>query len=268
MATETPQQKKLPIPPAVQERMKHVKNTIVVMSGKGGVGKSTVAVNLALTLAKLHPGKVGIIDSDIHGPDIPKMLGLEGQLPTAAPAGAKPVVGAHGLKVVSMAFFLESDTPIIWRGPMKMKALEQFLTDFDWGELEFLILDLPPGTGDEPLTLMQLIPKMSGVIIVTTPQSVSLLDTGKALAMANKMEVPVLGVVENMSEFICPNCKTSHKLFGEGGGKALASKYQVPLLGQVPLDPVIMEKEDVGIQEAFSYFEPIVQKIKEKLNID
>ncbi len=211
-------QKKLPIPPAVQKRMESVKHSIVIMSGKGGVGKSTVAANLALAFAKLYPGKVGIIDVDIHGPDIPKILRLEGQTPIVTEGGgASPVTGPYGLKVLSMAFFLKEDTPVIWRGPMKMKVIEQFLGDFEWGELEVLVLDLPPGTGDEPLSLMQLIPKVTGVIIVTTPQAVSLLDTGKALQMANQLEVPVLGVIENMSSFVCPTCKTIHKLFGEGG---------------------------------------------------
>ena len=265
MTQEAPKQKRLPIPPAVQERMKIIKNTIVIMSGKGGVGKSTVAANLALALAKLNPGKVGIIDVDIHGPDIPKILGLEGKLPTSSPSGTIPVIGPNGLKVVSMAFFLEIDTPVIWRGPMKMKVIEQFLSDFAWGELDTLVFDLPPGTGDEPLSLMQLIPKLTGVIIVTTPQAVSLLDTGKALAMANQLGIPVLGVIENMSSFICPNCKTIHKLFGEGGGKELASKFDVPLLGQIPLDPQIREQEDKGISEAFDYFESIVEKLKESL---
>ncbi|MFX0114088.1 MAG: Mrp/NBP35 family ATP-binding protein [Candidatus Hodarchaeota archaeon] len=263
MVHQVPKKRQLPIPPAVQERMKAVKKTIVVMSGKGGVGKSTVAANLALAFAKKTPGKVGLIDVDIHGPDIPKILGLEDQTPTGNGRSAFPVTGPYGLKVVSMAFFLESDTPVIWRGPMKMKAIEQFLSDFEWGDLDFLLLDLPPGTGDEPLSLMQLIPKITGVIIVTTPQEVSLLDTGKALQMANQLGTPVLGVIENMSAFVCPNCKAVHKLFGEGGGKHLADKFGVPLLGEVPLDPQIREKEDKGIAEPFEYFDAILEKLND-----
>ncbi|MFW9917200.1 MAG: Mrp/NBP35 family ATP-binding protein [Candidatus Thorarchaeota archaeon] len=263
LSQQASQQKKLPIPPAIQKRMKSVKHSIVVMSGKGGVGKSTVAANLALAFAKAHPGKVGIIDVDIHGPDIPKILGLEDKAPIMTEGGESiPVTGPYGLKVLSMAFFLKVDTPVIWRGPMKMKAIEQFLGDFEWGELDVLIFDLPPGTGDEPLSLMQLIPKITGVIIVTTPQAVSLLDTGKALQMANQLGIPVLGVIENMSAFVCPSCRTVHKLFGEGGGEQLATKFGVPLLGELPLDPQIREKEDEGIAEAFEHFNSILEKLE------
>ncbi|MHA1450367.1 MAG: Mrp/NBP35 family ATP-binding protein, partial [Candidatus Hodarchaeales archaeon] len=185
-----------------------VKHVYAVLSGKGGVGKSTVAANLALAFSKKYPGKVGIIDSDIHGPNIPKILGLEGKMFEMAGENKKaaPVEGPNGLKVVSMAFLLTSpDTPVIWRGPLKMGVIKQFLTDFEWGEIDYMFVDLPPGTGDEPLSVMQLIPNIDGVILVTTPQEVAILDCTKAATMCRKMNVPLAGIVENMSEFICPS---------------------------------------------------------------
>ncbi len=243
--------------------MKRVKRKIVVLSGKGGVGKSTVAANLALGFAEKFPGKVGIADLDFSGPNIPKILGVEaGRL--APPENEKfhPIKGPMDLKIVSMAFFLEStSTPVVWRGPLKIKALRQFLTDFIWGDLEVLIFDLPPGTGDEAISIMQMIPEMDGVVIVTTPQEMSLLDTGKSLVMSRKMDRPVIGIIENMSGFICPSCGKKHAIFGEGGGERMAREFGTELLGQIPFDPKIRADEDQGITQAFKYFTPIVEKI-------
>lgn len=249
----------------IRKNLEKVKHKFLILSGKGGVGKSSVAANLALALAEKYPGKIGLIDADIHGPNIPKMLGRENDRPMVDPETelAIPVQGPHGIKIVSLAFFLEtSSSPVIWRGPMKMKALEQFLTDFSWGELEYLIVDLPPGTGDESLSTMQLIPGIDGVVIVTTPQDVSLLDTSKALSMVKQMKLRPLGVVENMSYFICPKCEEKHYLFGKGGGKRLAENFSVPLLGQVPFNPEIRIKEDSGLTESFNEFKPIATALE------
>ncbi len=246
--------------------IKHVKRKIVVLSGKGGVGKSTVAANLALAAAEKFPGEVGLVDLDFSGPNIPKMLGVEDKR-VESPQDKKfsPIVGPMGIKIVSMAFLLESkSTPVVWRGPMKMKAMRQFLTDFDWGKLEMLIFDMPPGTGDEAISIMQMIPDMDGIVIVTTPQEVSLLDTSKSLVMSRKMNRPVLGIIENMSSFICPSCNTKHNLFGEGGGSRMANEFETELLGTIPFDPKIRIEEDRGISRAFDYFTPIINKILEK----
>ncbi|MFW9777696.1 MAG: Mrp/NBP35 family ATP-binding protein [Candidatus Heimdallarchaeota archaeon] len=253
-----------------------IKRKIVVLSGKGGVGKSTVATNLALAFAKkFGKGKVGIIDLDLSGPNIPKMLGIEDKKVQAAVKSPvetgkellEPVEGPLGLKVVSMGFFLETrSTPVVWRGPIKIKALRQFMDDFDWGDLEMLIFDMPPGTGDEALSVMQLLPEMDGVVIVTTPQEVALLDTGKSLTMSREMQRPVIGIVENMATFRCPDCGTQHPIFGEGGGQRLAKEFNTDLLGQIPLDPVIRVKEDQGISKPFDYFVPIVDRILEKID--
>ncbi|MFX1513897.1 MAG: Mrp/NBP35 family ATP-binding protein, partial [Promethearchaeota archaeon] len=214
----------------VADKLSHVTHNIVILSGKYGVGKSTVAANIALALAEKFKDKIGLIDADIHGSNIPKIFGIDNKRPAISPTLTIPVRGPKDLHVVSMAFFLESkDTPIILRGPLKMKVIEQFLTDFFWGELEWLVVDLPPGTGDETLLIMHLIPNMTGAVIVTTPQEFSTLDTGKALSMMKHMNIPVLGVVENMSSFVCPNCGVRYSLFGEGGGTQLAKRFGVPL---------------------------------------
>ena len=250
----------------ITTNMKKIKRKIVVFSGKGGVGKSTVAANLALGFAAKFPGKVGIADLDFSGPNIPKILGVENKrVDPAKNDKFHPIKGPMDIKVVSMAFFLDSkSTPVVWRGPLKIKALRQFLTDFIWGNLEVLIFDLPPGTGDEAISIMQLIPDMDGVVIVTTPQEISLLDTGKSLVMSRKMDRPVIGIVENMSGFICPSCGKKHALFGEGGGEKMAKEFGTELLGQVPFDPKIIADEDRGIDQAFDYFQPIIEKVIKK----
>ena len=251
----------------IADAMKGIKIKIVVLSGKGGVGKSTVASNLALAFAKKYPGKVGIADLDFSGPNVAKMLGVEGKrIETTEDEKFLPVVGPKDLKVVSMAFFLETaSTPVVWRGPLKIKALRQFLTDFDWGPLDVLIFDMPPGTGDEAISVMQMIPNLDGVVIVTTPQQVSVLDTGKSLVMSEKMDQKVLGIIENMTSFKCPSCGTEHAIFGEGGGMSMAEEFNTVLLGSIPLYPLIREKEDQGLSDSFEYFDPIVKKISDQL---
>jgi ATP-binding protein involved in chromosome partitioning len=232
--------------PDLSENIRNVRHKILVMSNKGGVGKSTVAVNLALGL--VHQGKrVGLLDIDVHGPSIPKMLGLE-QMALVGNAGRiQPVLFAFNLKVVSMAFLLkDTESPVIWRGPLKMGAIKQFLGEVDWGDLDFLIIDSPPGTGDEPLSIAQLIKDIDGVIIVTTPQEVALLDSRKAVNFARKLNVPVLGIVENMSGFSCPHCGKSTDLFKTGGGEKAAKEMNVPFLGKLPLDPAIVTSGDEG----------------------
>ncbi len=226
--------------------LEKVKHKIVVASGKGGVGKSTTAVNLATALA-MQGLKVGIMDIDIHGPNVPLMLGLEGEHPLAEENKIYPVEGPLGIKVMSMAFLLKtSDTPIIWRGPLKMKAIEQFIKDVAWGELDYLVIDSPPGTGDELLSILQQIPDVDGVVIVTTPQDVSVLDSSKAVNMAKQMNKKVLGIIENMSGFICPHCGKITYIFGRGGGANAAKTLGVPFLGEVPLEVSVRELSDKG----------------------
>jgi ATP-binding protein involved in chromosome partitioning len=221
-----------------------VKNVIAVASGKGGVGKSTTSVNLAVALAQ-SGARVGLLDADIYGPNLPLMMGLR-ERPQVEGDGdrIKPIM-RYGIKLVSIGFFLDERKPVIWRGPMVHGAIQQFLRDFDWGELDYLVIDLPPGTGDAPLSLAQLIP-LSGVVIVTTPQDVALQDVAKGMAMFRQLEVPVVGVIENMSYFICPDCNSRHELFGSGGGQRIANAFNVPLLGQVPLQPNVRTGGDEG----------------------
>ena len=228
------------------DRMKLVKHKIVVMSGKGGVGKSTVAVNIARGLAA-KGFKVGIMDTDIHGPNVAKMLGLDGEMLYQNDEGIEAPVVDENLKVVSLAMAgSDSDAPIVWRGPLKMGFIKQLLADVNWGALDFLIVDSPPGTGDEPLSVCQLIPELDGSVIVTTPQEVAILDSRKSVNFSKQVNVPVIGVIENMSGFVCPDCGKTHNLFGSGGGEAAAKELEVPFLGRVPLDPRIMEAQDKG----------------------
>ncbi|HEY9869434.1 MAG TPA: Mrp/NBP35 family ATP-binding protein [Candidatus Obscuribacterales bacterium] len=226
-----------------REPIEGIKNIIAVTSGKGGVGKTTVAVNLAVALAQLG-ARVGLLDSDITGPNVPLMLGLAEHQPKAKDNKIIPAE-SFGVKCISMAFFVAKDTPVIWRGPMLDKAIRQFLRDVDWGELDYLIVDMPPGTGDAQLTFVQAT-SLAGGVIVTTPQDVALLDGRKGLAMFQQMQVPVLGFVENMSYFICPHCHESSDIFSHGGGKRLAEECGVPFLGEIPIDPALREGGDAG----------------------
>jgi Mrp family chromosome partitioning ATPase len=230
----------------IAEKMRHVKHKIVILSGKGGVGKTTVAVNLATALAwKGHV--VGILDADITGPNVPKMLGLEGTRMVGGDKGLEPVLGPLNILSVSMEFLLQSpDTPIIWRGPLKMRVISEFLSKVNWGNLDYLIIDLPPGTGDETLSIMQLLPDLDGVIIVTTPQEVALLDSRKAATMSRTMNVPILGLIENMSGFHCPHCNEVTNLFDKGGGKQAAQDLKIFFLGDLPFDPRVMTLSDEG----------------------
>ncbi len=232
------------LPPKADVRVKHV---VLVLSGKGGVGKSTVAANLAYALSN-RGYNTGLIDLDIHGPDIPKMLGVEdARLQSYDGKVIEPVRISGNLALISMAFLLpERNTPVIWRGPMKMTVIRQFLEDVNWGSLDYLVVDLPPGTGDEALTVAQLAPNIAGAVIVTTPQDVAILDSSKAVQFIRKLELPVLGIVENMSGFICPHCKEEIDIFGKGGGEREAKELKVPFLGAIPLDPDMRKAADEG----------------------
>ncbi|HOF12436.1 MAG TPA: Mrp/NBP35 family ATP-binding protein [Treponemataceae bacterium] len=247
--------------------MPTVKKKYVVMSGKGGVGKSTVSVNLAVSLA-LQGKKVGLLDVDIHGPSIPTMLGLAGTKLTGSEESIDPVLvdGIPNLKVMSVGFLLESeDAPVIWRGPMKNSIIKQFLKDVTWGELDYLIIDCPPGTGDEPLSVVQLLGKADGTIIVTTPQDVASVDVSKSIKFAEQVKIPVTGIVENMSGFICPHCNEVSYIFKEGGGKKLAEEYKVPFLGAIPIDPALGEAGDSGKPYVAQFKDSIISRTYEEM---
>ena len=220
-----------------------IRNILAVGSGKGGVGKSTTAVNLALALAA-EGARVGVLDADVYGPSIPTMLGLSGRPDSPDGKSIEPM-RAHGVEAMSIGFLVEQDTPMIWRGPMATSALTQLLTETLWGDLDYLIVDLPPGTGDIQLTLAQKIP-VAGAIVVTTPQDVATLDARKALKMFEKVHVPVLGIIENMAVHVCSHCGHVEHLFGQGGGERMAAQYGVPLLGSLPLEIAIREQGDAG----------------------
>ena len=231
------------LPPKAKIDVKHV---ILVLSGKGGVGKSTVSTNLASALAA-HGRQVGLLDLDIHGPNIPKMLGIEDQRPAVLENSMEPVHVTGNLSVMSMAFLLpDTSTPVIWRGPMKMSVIQQFLSEVNWGALDYLVVDLPPGTGDEALSIIQLSPNVQGAIIVTTPQDVAVLDAVKAVKFIEKLDLPVIGIIENMSGMVCPHCGDTIDLFGRGGGEKAAQKLGVPFLGSIPLDPEMVKAGDDG----------------------
>lgn len=232
--------------PAPDRLIPQVRNVIAVASGKGGVGKSTVSTNLALALAD-SGAQVGLVDADIYGPNIPLMMGYT-KKPDLFGNDQKKILPLErlGIKLMSIGFFIgDDDSPVIWRGPMVHGAINQFLRDVDWGELDYLVVDLPPGTGDAPLSLSQLVP-VAGVVIVTTPQDVALQDVVKGLAMFQRLEVPILGIIENMSGFVCPHCGQVTQVFGQGGGDRLSQRYSIPLLGRIPLDPRIRQGGDEG----------------------
>jgi len=255
----------------VADTMDRVKHKIAILSGKGGVGKTTISINLACALSKKN--KVGLLDADITGPNAAKMMGIEDQKLTNSEEGIIPS-DVSGIKMMSMAFLLKDrDTPVIWRGPLRGNTILQFLSDITWGTLDYLIIDLPPGTGDEALSVAQFIPNMDGVIIVTTPQDVALLDSRKAISFSKKMNIPVLGLIENMSKLKCPHCGSQINLFGVGGGEKAAEELNVPFLGRIPIQPEIVSDSDKGTPFIFEYekttaakgFHTIVEKIAKKI---
>jgi len=231
-------------PRTPEQLLPGVKNIIAVASGKGGVGKSTVAVNLAVALAR-DGAEVGLLDADITGPNVPMMLGLDGQPGKSENEKILPL-SRHGVKAISIQFFVPPGQPIIWRGPLVGGAIQQFLRDVEWGDLDYLVIDLPPGTSDAQLTLAQAVP-ISGSVLVTTPQEVALLDVEKALAMFKRTSVPVIGLVENMSGLVCPHCSEIIELFGRGGGERFAREHGLEFLGQIPLDITVRQGGDVGV---------------------
>ena len=241
-----------------EEILPGVRNIVAIASGKGGVGKSTVCVSLAVALARTG-ARVGLLDTDIYGPSIPIMMGVKEQ-PELKEQKLIPI-SRYGVKLMSIGFLISEDTPLIWRGPMVMKAVEQLLMDVDWGELDYLMIDLPPGTGDVQLTLAQKVP-MTGVVIVTTPQDVALLDVVRGISMFKKLNVPILGIIENMSFFQCPHCGERTEIFSHGGGEAASRKLEVPFLGEVPIDlktrtggdtgrPVVIDDPESGQSKIF-----------------
>ncbi|MCW9032824.1 MAG: iron-sulfur cluster carrier protein ApbC [Rhodospirillales bacterium] len=231
-------------PAAEQPLLPDVKSIVAVASGKGGVGKSTTSVNLALGFAS-QGLKVGLLDADIYGPSIPRMLGVAGTDPESADGKMLEPIKSCGIKCMSIGFLVEEDSPMIWRGPMVMSALEQLMRDVNWGELDILVVDMPPGTGDAQLTMAQRVP-LTGAVIVSTPQDIALLDARKGLNMFRKTEVPVLGIIENMSYFSCPHCGERTEIFSHGGAKKTAAQLGADFLGEIPLDMAIREKADAG----------------------
>lgn len=232
---------------AINRSLGKIKNKILVMSGKGGVGKSTVAVNLALGLSRLGH-KVGLMDVDLHGPDVCRMLSLSGELVAASdePDALVEPLTCGTMKVVSLEYMMkDKDDAVIWRGPLKIQAIRQFVADMDWGGLDYLVVDAPPGTGDEPLTVAQTMPGVQAVI-VTTPQEVALADVRKSINFCRTVEMPVLGLIENMSGFVCPHCGKTVDVFGAGGGKRTAEEFDLPFLGAVPMDPQVVAGGDAG----------------------
>ncbi len=231
---------------AIRKTMNRIKHKIIVLSGKGGVGKSTVAVNLAYGLAKLGY-RAGLLDIDIHGPSVGKMAGIENMQIMGGPNNMIQPIIKDDVRIITMANLLPpGDTPVVWRGPMKANAIDQFLSEVDWDDLDFLVIDSPPGTGDEPLSIIQRLPEMDGAVIVTTPQDVALSDARRTVSFSRMLKIPVLGIVENMSGFVCPSCGERTDIFKRGGGKSAAGNLDVDFLGALPIEPAVMEASDAG----------------------
>lgn len=260
----------------LQASLDRIKHVVIVLSGKGGVGKSTVSANLATSLS-MRGYQVGLLDVDITGPNIPKMFGLEGEGLDVQNEKLMPVLVPPSMKVMSMAFLLQSeDTPVLWRGPVKMTAIRQFIEDVDWGDLDYLVIDMPPGTGDEALSIIQLIPKADGMVIVTTPQELSLLDARKTVTFSAQSGIPIIGLVENMSGFICPHCGEITDIFKSGGGEAAAKELNMQFLGKVPIEagvglsgdkglPIVIDDRDSASAKAFeSITDKIIKTVEKK----
>ena len=254
----------------LHDALAQIKHVIIVISGKGGVGKSTVSSHLAMSLA-MKGYETGLMDIDITGPNIPKMFNIEDeQLMADADRMLIPIIVPPRLKVMSMAFLLPSkDVPVMWRGPIKMSAVQQFIEDVRWGKLDYLVIAMPPGTGDEALSIVQLIPKADGIVVVTTPQQVALLDSRKSVGFAAETKIPIIGIIENMSGFVCPHCGEVTDIFKSGGGAATAAEFNLQFLGKVPIEPAIVTSGDKGMPVVISNpdsasakaFEEITDKI-------
>lgn len=259
-------------------RMGKIKHKLAILSGKGGVGKSTFTANLGTAFAKSGL-KVGILDADIHGPSIPKILGIRGQRLVTGPIegmGIFPAEGPLGIKVISMDFLLPKDeTPVIWRGPMKMSVIKQFLADVVWGDMDLLLVDLPPGTGDEALSVMQLIKKIDGVLMITAPSQISELVVKRAIGFTRELKAPLIGIIENMSGFVCPKCGSKFDIMGNGGGEEISQQLGIPFLGKIPIDQSICRDSDDGVPfiakhpetPAAKAFMQLVGKVKEYLEM-
>jgi Mrp family chromosome partitioning ATPase len=262
--SDKPKEKETDPDELVKNSLQKIKNTFIVMSGKGGVGKTSVSVNLSLALAN-KGFRVGLMDVDIHGPDIPRMLGLKGMIRATEEGKIEPMFYSDNLKAISIeAMMPDKDEAIIWRGPFKHTAIRQFLGDVDWGELDFLIIDSPPGTGDEPLTVTQLI-KEAKAIIVTTPQEISLADVRKSISFCRHVNLEIFGIIENMSGFVCPHCGEAIDIFGKGGGEKTASVSELPFLGRIPLDPNMVKMSDQGVSYQATYPDSPVTKAFEAI---
>ena len=268
---ESPEERQARERERLDKRLGGIRHKFMVMSGKGGVGKTTVAINLGVVLA-MEGLRVGLLDADIHGPNVPKMLGVELKPLGGAEGGLRPIEVLPNLHIISMAYLIQDkDNPVVWRGPLKHNAISQFISEVEWGPLDFFIVDLPPGTGDEPLSVAHLIKNVDGSIVITTPQDVALLDSRKSVNFSRVLKIPVLGIVENMSGMKCPHCGGDIPLFKIGGGERAAKELNVPFLGRIPIDPEMVQNCDRGMPYVTSYpnsevtkaFQKIAQQCKE-----